>query len=855
MTSFLPVLEAAQPDSIPPAPSGVVLRTLPNGLTIIIREDHSAPVVSAQAWCRTGSIDEGAWLGAGLSHVLEHMLFKGTKNRPASRIDQEVQEAGGYMNAYTSFDRTVYHIEVPDTGASVAIDILCDIMRNATIPSEELLKEKQVILREMDMNQDDPDRRAGRRLFETAFTRSPYRYTIIGYPDIYNELTREDVAAYYHSRYAPNNTFFVVVGDVAAGAVFQQIEGLYADAKLRALPASVLPDEPRQTAARVVVEEAPIELGRLHYCWHVPGVRHPDLPVIDVMSAILGSGRSSRLFQQVREKMGLAHSVDSWVYCPGQIGLFGMSATVDQDKFTAASAAMLAEVEKLREETLSPAELAKARNQFLAATLSSRKTMQGQAQDLGGNWLTAGDLNFSSRYLASVQKVTPEDIRRAARVYLSEENRTQYALLPKGGIPVPNIVPTASEAKPVQKVVLKNGLRLLLKEDHRLPFVEFRLAFRGGVLAENLRNNGITQLTSKMLLKGTPSRTAEQIANEIEALGGHIGSFGGNNSFGLSLELLSSDWAKGVEVLADLLLHSNFPANELERERQIQLAGIKAQKDHLLSSANTLMRRRFFGEGGYGLDPLGTEESVGSLRREDLSIFLRSWAVPSNAVLAIFGDIDPAAAREAIEQALGRWISTATPQIEKFQGAPGHGGRLVETRDKKQAVIVIGFPGASIQSPDRFALDLVQEACSDLGSKLFLRIRDELGLAYYVGAQHSCGLEPGSFSFYAGTSPENAAKVEHEIFAQAAQLRAEGLTSEELQRSKAKMIGQKKIARQDLGALAMSSVIDELYGLGYDFFNRETGLIESVSLDEVRDAARNRLRDDRAVVALIQPHE
>jgi len=187
----------------------VVLQTLPNGLTIIVREDHSAPVVSAQAWCRTGSIDEGAWLGAGLSHVLEHMLFKGTTKRPASRIDQEVQEAGGYMNAYTSFDRTVYHIEVPDTGASVAIDILCDIMRNATIPPDELLKEKQVILREMDMNQDDPDRRSGRRLFETAFTRSPYRYTIIGYPDIYNEITREDVAAYYHSRYAPNNTFLL----------------------------------------------------------------------------------------------------------------------------------------------------------------------------------------------------------------------------------------------------------------------------------------------------------------------------------------------------------------------------------------------------------------------------------------------------------------------------------------------------------------------------------------------------------------------------------------------------------------------------------------------------------------------
>src|SRR6202030_1854585 len=199
---------------IPALPPGVKISTLENGLTIIVREDHSAPVVSAQAWSMTGSINEGKWLGAGMSHGLEHMLFKGTTTRGASRIDQEVQEAGGYMNAYTSFDRTVYYIDVPNTGGKIAIDILCDIMQHATLPAEEMAKEKQVILREMDMNQDDPGRRAGRRLFETAYTRSPYRFTIIGYPDIYNELQAGDIAEYYRERYAPNNVFYVVVGDM-----------------------------------------------------------------------------------------------------------------------------------------------------------------------------------------------------------------------------------------------------------------------------------------------------------------------------------------------------------------------------------------------------------------------------------------------------------------------------------------------------------------------------------------------------------------------------------------------------------------------------------------------------------------
>jgi len=285
---------------IPALPPGVRFTTLENGLMIIVREDHSAPVVSAQAWCMAGSIHEDHWLGAGLSHVLEHMLFKGTTTRPGSRIDQEVQEAGGYMNAYTSFDRTVYHIDAPNTGAVTAIDILCDIMQHATLPPDELAKEMDVIRREMDMGQDDPGRRASRRLFEVAYTKSPYRFTIIGYPDIFNEIKPADIRNYYTEKYAPNNVFYVVTGDIKTEDVVAQIRTAYAKTKARSLPAIVLPDEPRQTAAREVVEEAAIELGHLHFAWHIPEMRHPDVPLLDVLSVLLGNGRSSRLFQQVR---------------------------------------------------------------------------------------------------------------------------------------------------------------------------------------------------------------------------------------------------------------------------------------------------------------------------------------------------------------------------------------------------------------------------------------------------------------------------------------------------------------------------------------------------------------------------
>jgi len=840
------------PANIPSIPPGVRITTLDNGLTLIVREDHSAPVVSAQAWANTGSIHEGRWLGAGLSHVLEHMLFKGTTTRPGSRIDQEVQEAGGYMNAYTSFDRTVYHIDVPNTGARVALDILCDIMQHASLPPDELAKELDVIRREMDMGQDDPGRRSGRRLFETAYTRSPYRYTVIGYPDIFNELKPEDIRGYYLERYAPNNVFFVVVGDVKHDEVLAQITACYDKAKARALPPLVLPAEPRQTAAREVIEEASIELGHLHFAWHIPELRHADVPVLDVVSVLLGSGRSSRLYQEVREKAGLVHYADAWTYNPGNPGLFGLSALMDAGKFEAARDALLAEVEKLKQAAVPESELRKAVKQFISATLATRKTMQGQAQDLGGSWLAAGDLNFSQRYLAAVQRVTLPEIQRVTREYLTADNRTLYALLPKGTAPRTTLAFETNSEHAIQKFTLPNGLRLLVKEDHRLPFVEFRAVFQGGVLAESADTNGITQLMSRLMIKGTTTRGAEQIAGEIESVGGQLDSYAGNNSFGVNAEVLSSDFAAGLELVADVLLHPTFPAAQLDREREVQLAGLQAQKDDLLKSAFVAMRRGLFGSHGYGLDSLGTEETLAKLRPADMRAFHRKLATPDNCVLAIFGDVNAADTRAAVEKAFAGWhAGDFRPQAANPPAASAR--RISEARDKKQAVVVIGFPGTRLDAGDRPALELLQEACSDLGSRLFLRIREKLGLAYYVGAQNFLGRTPGYFAFYAGTEPGKVEQVEAEMLKEAELLRTESLTAEELKRAKAKLIGQRKISRQELGSFATSTALDELYGLGFDFTDAEDAKLEAVTLADVKAAAQEYLRPEAAVTSIIHP--
>ena len=834
-------------------PAGVKRVELENGLVVILKEERSAPVATVQAWARAGSVDEGRWMGAGMSHVLEHMLFKGTATRSASRIDQEVQEAGGQMNACTSFNYTLYYIDIPAAGVSVAVDILCDIVCNATLPADELEKERQVILREMDMGQDDPERRSSRRLFESAYQVSPYRHPVIGYKDIFEKFSREDLLDYYRLMYAPNNLFFVVVGDIDSEAVLAQIEKAFSGVRHGALPPVSLPAEPPQTGPRVVEESGVVELCRTHLAWHIPHALHPDIPVLGVVSGILGSGRSSRLYRKIREEKGLVQSVDSWVYAPGEQGLFGVSAEIEKEKYAEAIQSILAEVEKLTTQPVPADELEKVKKQCVVALLSALKTTAGQATEMGGSWLRAGDLNFSSRSLERIQKVTPEELLRVAQEWFQEKNRVLYSLMPEGCAVSQSAAQKERTAGEIQKAELPNGLRILTQRDDRLPFIEFRLAFEGGLRAEEGPTNGYTLMMNRLMLKGTAKRRAEQISREIESVGGRIETWCGHSSFGFSVEVLKEDFELGLDILGDVLLNPVFPEEALELERGMILADIRAEKDQMLPYTLKRMRQELFGAVSFGLSSRGSEESVGRMSRADVQGHWKRLVRPDNAVLSVFGDIDEASTLQALEAAWGHWErgnGAAFPEAPAFKGGRRE---VLEIQDKKQAVVTVGYPGVSIKEPLLYPVLLLQAACSSLGSRLFVRIRDELALAYYVGAYQQSGTLPGYFCFYAGTEPSQANRVVEEIFAEAEKLREEGLSAEELERTKARLLGQRAISQQDIGSVARAAAVNELLGLGYDFAQKEDELIRNVTLQEVQNAARQILNPDNCVVSIVRP--
>src|SRR5438093_122020 len=467
-------LNAAGPDGssvITFPPSSAQKWVLPNGLTIIVQEDHSAPVASVQAWCATGSIDEDQHLGAGLSHILEHKLFKGTKTRGKNEIAQKIQDVGGYINAYTSFDRTVFWIDVPKDGVATALDVLADAMMNSTLPPEEYRKEQEVIRREFAMGMDDPDRMAGLLLFATAYQRHPYRFPVIGEIEIYNQLTQEQVMQYYKTRYVPNNLTLIVAGDVDAEKVRQQLTELFKPYPEQSLKPVFIPAEPPQLGRREVHQGFPTELTHLDVAWHIPEITNPDVPALDLLSTILGEGRSSRLYRRVREETGLAFGVSAFSYTPGDPGLLGIDATVDPKNREPAEQLILQIIDELKQAGATADELTKAKKMALSHHLDALTTMRGQASDVGSNWLLTRNLNFSRDYLAAVQKVTLEDLRRVAAKYLVDQNLTVTSLNPKGSLMAKAEGAKVAAVAEIQKFELSTGLRLLVREDPRLPLV------------------------------------------------------------------------------------------------------------------------------------------------------------------------------------------------------------------------------------------------------------------------------------------------------------------------------------------------------------------------------------------------
>ena len=830
--------------------------TLPNGLTLVHRPDFSSEVVSVQVWVKTGSIHEDGLLGSGLSHYLEHMLFKGTSRRDGKSISREVHAIGGSINAYTTFDRTVYYIDAPSTTFEQVVDVLSDIVMHSILPVHEVERERDVILREIDMGLDDPDRQLSQALFRTAFQLHPYREPVIGHRALYEKVTSDELREYYHARYVPNNMVVSIVGAVGPEACLAEVEKRFGAVPRGRLAPVRIEAEPVQLAARRedIVGDYNIFRGGLGF--KVPHLSHPDSPRLDALAHALGGGESSLLWERLRNQQKLVNYIDCRNWNPGSSGLFWISYVCDAGKSHQVEQAILDQLAEVVDQGLPESVVEKARRQALSSEINGRKTMSGQASRLGLGEVVIGDIHYGRRYLQRLQAVRSADLQATAQRYLVSESMSAVTL---GPAPESAEVATLEEKlslEPFQQIDFASGARLLLQPDSRLPKVHLRCVLQGGPLYEPANQRGVSALLAELLTKDTARRSAQAIAELIESIGGTFSATGGNNTISMAIEVLPADVGIALDLLTNALTAPTFDEATFETEREAQVAGLLEDDDEILEYGFRKLRERFFADYSFAVGSDGRVEDLESLSAEDVDAHYRQLVRSGNIVLSVTGDFE----REALIEDLRPLLETKLPNEPFHVAAPAGPAPVVayaghETMDREQAVVLQAYPDVGIQDDDFVVAEVLNELFSGMSSRLFERVREDQGMAYYVGSTRVIGLRTGMFVFYAGTQPSQAAAVVDEIQAEIARVAAGEVTEDELARCRTRLKAARPMGKQTLGARAMHAAIQLTYGLPIDDDAEHAAKLDQIDAAVLARFAKTYFSEDKRVQLIVGPNE
>jgi zinc protease len=838
--------------------------TLPNGLTALVLENRAAPVVAVRVYVKTGSIYEGEYLGAGISHLFEHTLSEGTTTRTKEQINQEVQAIGGQSNAYTTTDLTAYHITTASSFFGRALNSLADMMQNATFPDAEVKKQIGIIHNEMNLGEDDPDRVIYKLFYNTAFRVHPVRFPVIGYREPFDRLTQTDIVNYYKTHYTPENTVVSVAGDVSTQDALQQISQAFGSWSRRTPQTPTLPEEPRQTSPRRAEVQKDISQTYMMMGWHTIPLQHPDLYALDTLAEILGGSESARLVRELRERRNLVTRVGAWSSTPNyNAGAFIINAVMPPKNAGQIESAVWQQIERIKNGGVTADELARAKRQIETGFVFGNTEVENQAEQIAYDYLGTGDPEFSRQYVARIQSVTAAQVQNMARKYLTREGITTVWVKPRSAsnASTQNTSTVANTTKTVatkpQMFRLSNGVRLIVRENHASPTVAFAAYALGGARLEPANKAGVSSAMADMLTRGTTRRNADEIAALIDDLGGALNGFSGYNSWGITSRWLARDWRRGLALTAESLLQPTFPNDELQRVKQQQLARIAEQQDDPLSAASLLMRKTYFGNHPYARPSAGTSETVSSINRDDVLQFWRRALQPQNLVISVYGDVNTGEVRRAVEYSLGRFKATGAPLPAPPQVSPLSQFNFQENRKPglAQAVLVYGFPGIDVKDEDRYAIDVLDAAMSGSnlpGGRLHARLRDNQ-LVYAVHAYNSPGLEPGAFVIYAATTQQNVERVRGIIDEEVQRVRNEPISVEELARAKTMTIAARAIDLQTNMSQAQEAASDELFGLGYNEGESYEQRINAVTLEEVQRVAQKYLRPEGAALALVGP--
>lgn len=857
---------------------------LKNGLTVLLLPSNKAPVVSVQMWVRTGSADEAPAV-SGISHFIEHLVFKGTRKYGVGEIASVIEGAGGELNAYTSFDQTVFYVTIASAEAPLALNVISEMMGHPTFDPEEIHREREVVIEEIKRGLDSPGRRSSQLMFSTFYRKHPYRRPVIGTDRIIRKVSPATLKSYFHDRYCAKNMFLVVAGDFDQSEMKENMQKEFGSWSGHSPRRVVRPREPKTTGVRIKVEKSPFQETHASISWRIPSVIHADVPALDALALILGQGDSSRLVRRLRIDDPIATSVGCSAFTPRNDGVFMLSMTLEGKDLARALEVAAEEIAQIRDLGPDPEELQKAVTCLASEQIYSMETVDGLSRSYGSMEFYLNDPKAFPKYLRRLEALTPEVIKKICAKYLKSETYVATALSPDE-IPAARrqlrgfsrllgkktVAPKARPKNKRQKKIrfgsphpsvqppelieksLAGGGWLLIRKQKETPTVSLRVAFAGGMHLEPQGMDGLTELYSRTWGGGTQDFSETEMNHKLDAIAAGLGTFSGRNTVGASAEYISKFDSDMWPLLESTLLRPRWPKEVFEREREMLLRTVRSRQDHPTSLCIRALMRDLFDGHPYAKDPTGDVDSLSGLSMENIRKYDESCRTAGNFSMCVVGDVDPT---EWIERA--QKIADRLPKgPSKLQIVPHHppqeGRRSRVNLDKEQAHLIVGYPALSLTDDRRWALSVMQAVLAGQGGRLFIELRDKKSLAYSVSPLRMEGLGTGYFGAYIGCSPEKVELAEQMMLEEFQKLVVTPIPEDELGRAKKFVSGRAVIDLQRKSAVCASLLFDRLYGNDPREGLHPEEKIAAVSAADVQELARD-LFSRPSVVSIVGPAE
>ncbi|HYF38352.1 MAG TPA: pitrilysin family protein [Gemmatimonadales bacterium] len=839
---------------------------LPNGLTLLVQPDHSAPVVSVVTHVKAGFFDEpDHW--TGISHVLEHMFFKGTPRRGVGAIARETKAAGGYLNAGTGYDHTSYFTVLPAHGLEAALDIQSDALRNSVIDAEELARELQVIIQEAKRKRDTPGAVAQETLHEVMFDRHRIRRWRIGHEDHLARITRDDVVAYYRSRYVPERTIVTLTGALEPSRALAAARAAYGDWPKRPGALDRSPEEPPRKEIRARTLRGDVSQAELVVGWRTVPALHEDAPALDLAAAVLGSGRGSLLYRALRES-GIVTSVSAYNYSPTELGVFSIGADLAPDRVPEALERIAECVARLTLMGPSKDELERARTLLTARWARRLEPMEGRGSSLAAAE-ALDHVSFLDREYEALQRIEPDEVRTAAARYLQPDSVAGVAYLPDAegpdltpellgrcfavsalrtptgepstSRPLPRAIPTKGSWNDQVLHTALNGVDLLVRRKPGVPLVTVGLyALRPGF--DSPAKAGLAALGVRSAVRGAGDLDAGGLAFAFERIGGTLSPNTTADWLGFGTTVLGRHLGEAAALLQLVYSSPRLAEPDIVTERGLMALEAEQVADDMFRFPFQLGFAAAFGDRDYGLPVGGLPETVPTITPDDVRRWHSRELLAARPAVIVVGDIEP---EEATATLAGVFSSheaprTAQPDQPLIQSAARQPERVVR-REKAQAAVAMIFPGPRRRDRDRYAADVWAAVASGLGGRMFEALRDRRSLAYTVLASSWQRGRAGALVTYIATSPEREDEARQAMLEELERFRQEPVTETELVQAVNYLAGQAEVSRQSGGALAGEILEAWLVGNGLEDLKNPAAAYRSVTAAEVLQVAERYL--------------